>query len=143
MISARSLTNRRRRFRELRKTQSKLRSLKRQRFANRVLSRYLGNDLALVKLLDHISDFLTCTFLHYTAQDCPVRKAVANMQTAISRLRAECILAASESRAVMSSAIRQFGSASTRLYHSARKSDVHWECDEPWRLAGLCSHTMF
>jgi hypothetical protein len=142
MISARSLTNKKRRFRELRKMQSKLRSLKRGRFANRIWSKRLGNNLAVVTLLDHISEFLGCTFLHYTRKDCPVRKAVVGMQSAIARLKKECISAASSSRAVLLSAIRKFGSASTRLYHLARKCNVHWDCDESWRLCGLCVHTM-
>lgn len=143
MITARSLTNKKRRFRELRQTQSKLRSLKRQRFARRVLNRTLGTDLALVKLLDHISDFLTCTFLHYTENGCPIRKAADNMQRAIERMKKECISASVESRAVLSSVVRQFGSAATKLYRATRRLDVNWDCDEPWRLAGLCAHVVF
>jgi hypothetical protein len=143
MITARSLTNKQRRFRELRQTQSKLRSLKRQRFARRVLSRTLGPDLALVKFLDHIGDFLTCTFFHYNENGCPIRKATDNMLRAIERLKEECVSASAESRAVFSSVIRQFGTASTRLYRATRRLEVHWECDEPWRLAGLCVHVLF
>jgi len=143
VITARSLTNKKRRFRELRQTQSKLRSLKRQRFARMVLKRILGNDIALVRLLDHISDFLTCTFLHYTETGCLIRKEVDNMQHAIELLKEDCVSASVESRAVKSSVIRQFGSASTKLYRATRRLEVHWDCDESWRLAGLCVHVVF
>jgi hypothetical protein len=143
MISIMSLRSPRRRLPELRRAHGKLRSLKRERFARRIFSRKIGPDLAITHLFDSTIEFLGCTFSEYNDPISPIRRAVNRMNRALTRMKQECVAAATQERAIPSAAIRQYGSAATHLYKVTRHSSVKWDCDETWSRLGLCAHTLF
>lgn len=145
MITCRSLTNKRRRLPELRKLQRKLRSLKHKRFARRVFSRTFGkeDELAIVHLLDNISDFLRCSFNEIKDDAWELHSALKAMYRAIEQLKNECIQCAVKGFTISSSTVRCFGSASTRLYQISRRESLNFECDVFWHRVGLCFHAIF
>lgn len=143
MFTAKSLVNKKRRFLELRKINNKLRSLKRKRFSNRVLKKRIGDDIALIKMLEHIEQFLSCSFEKIQPPIHENRLASKNLISSIQDLRNDCIIAASEMRPVKSKIIRNLGKASTHLYQISRKSEPNWDCDEAWMKSGFCAHRIF
>ena len=143
MITDRSLSNKRRRFPELRRSQSKIRSLKRRRFSSDVWGRRMGGQLAIVKLFVHTEEFLDCSFSQYHNSNAALGRALKRMKRALRHMSRCCEIAAAGNRSVDTSAIRDFGAASTYLYQTARRSGIVDDCDECWRLLGLCFHATF
>jgi hypothetical protein len=143
MITVRSLTNRKRRLPELRRVRSRIQSLKWPNYARRVWSKRLGDDLAIVNLFKHTEEFLLCSFQSSQDSNPLVEKEKMRMIRALRRLSASCLQNSLKNRRVDSPTIKQFGAATTRFYRATRKHPVIEECDECWRLIGLCYHATF
>lgn len=143
MISPKSLTNRRRRFPELKRACMNLRNLKRGKYASRMWTKKISNDLAITHLINEAIDFLQCSFEGATNVNNPVKGAKNRMIRALKNLQNHCIKCSHSQRSIPLSVIRQFGSAATYLYQTTRRTEIKWECDECWQRLGLCAHVIF
>lgn len=143
MITQRSLQSPRRRLPELRRAQAKLRTLKRTRYARKMCTRRIGSELAINRLLEHIIDFLQCTFSEHLNDQYGTRKTVERMIRALRAMQEESRRAGNAGTGFSSSVIRQYGSASSALYQKTRRLPVNLGCDEAWQLLGYCAHVLF
>ena len=143
MITHKSLTNRRRRFVELRKTQYKLKSLKRARFSEKIWQLKTNNELRIIKMLEEAKGFLECSYKEYNGTEGKEERAKNNMLKAIDLMIRDCKRCESHSKTIPTSTIRAFSSATTKLRRKSRYSDLNWECDHFWQQLGLCYHSIF
>lgn len=97
----------------------------------------------MVRLLQHTGEFIECSLRGFSDENCAVFRAKKRMARALKHMAEVCGRCAESNRSVSRSDIKDFGSAATNLYQTARRESVSDNCDECWHLLGLCFHAIF
>lgn len=140
-----SLINKKRRMRELRRASYRLRSLKRTRFASLIYQKKIGENLAIILFINHIIEFLECSFIPQQADESNENKRIAAQKLimCLRNLREELLKASKQQKSISKSTIQRLGSTTKKLYRLTRKDSINFDCDGFWNDICLTSIPLF